>query len=59
MALNQKLQRGVPLAQRQDMIKFLLSHKELDLSLPNKLGHLSFEAYAETYGNDELANMVE
>lgn len=36
-----------------------MNQTELDLALPNKLGHLSFEAYAETYGNDEMANLVE
>ena len=41
------------------MVKFLLQQKQIDLSLPNKLGNLSFEAYAEAYGNDDIASMVE
>ena len=41
------------------MIDLLLSQKEIDTGLKNRMNKLSFEAYAETYGNDEVANIVE
>ena len=40
-------------------MKLLLDKREIDLTIQNRLGNLSYEAHAEVYGNDEIANMVE
>ena len=41
------------------MIKLLLAQDKIDLGLKNSLGNTCYEAYADSYGYDEGANLAE
>ena len=58
-ALNNKLQKNVPHLEKMRMIKLLLAQDKIDLGLKNSLGNTCYEAYADSYGYDEGANLAE
>ena len=59
MALNSKLHKNVPQAERMKMVKLLADNPDIDLNLKNSMDKTSFEAHADGYGYDEAANYVE
>ena len=41
------------------MVKILLERPDINVSLTNSEGKYAFEAYANTFGADEAANLIE
>ena len=58
-ALNNKLHKDVAHADKIQMVKLLLGQKSIDLGLKNSLGNTCYEAYADSFGYDEGANLAE
>lgn len=58
-AVNSKCHKKVAHQDRIALIKYLIQQKDIDLGAKNKLNNTCYEAHADSYGYDEVTDIVE